>query len=68
VWYRVKQGIQGLIVLDREGKPVVFMLCEPSTGYYRVMTRAEWMPVLVCEVINNSSREKWPSDVFMQPR
>jgi hypothetical protein len=29
----------------------VFMLCEPSTRYYRVMTRAEWMPALVGEVI-----------------
>jgi hypothetical protein len=51
VWYRVKQGMRGLLVLDREEQPVVFMLCEPSTRYYRVMTRAEWMPVLVGEVI-----------------
>jgi hypothetical protein len=26
---------------DLIGKPVVFILCEPSTRYYRVMTRAE---------------------------
>lgn len=51
VWYRVKQGMRGLLVLDRKEEPVVFMLCEPSTRYYRVMTRAEWMPVLVDEVI-----------------
>jgi hypothetical protein len=51
VWYRVKQGMQGLLVLDRSEQPVVFMLCQPSTRYYRVMTRAEWMPVLVDEVI-----------------
>jgi hypothetical protein len=51
VWYKVKQGMRGLVVKDRRGEPVVFMLSEPSTRYYRVMTRAEWMPVLVDEVI-----------------
>lgn len=51
VWYRVKQGMKGLVVRDRKGGPVVFMLTEPSTRYYRVMTRGEWMPVLVDEVI-----------------
>ena len=51
VWYKVKQGMRGLVVRDRKGGAVVFMLSEPSTRYYRVMTRAEWMPVLVDEVI-----------------
>ena len=51
VWFRVRQGMRGLLVRDREGNPVVFMEAEPSTRYYRVMTRAEWMPVLVGEVI-----------------
>jgi hypothetical protein len=51
VWFRVKQGMRGLLVRDRADNPVVFMETEPSTRYYRVMTRAEWMPVLVGEVI-----------------
>ena len=51
VWYRVKQGVRGLVVRTRAGEPVVFLLCEPSTRYYRVMTRTEWMPVLIGEVI-----------------
>lgn len=51
VWFRVKQGMQGLLVHDRRGEPVVFMVCEPSTRYFRVMTRSEWMPALVGEVI-----------------
>lgn len=51
VWYRVKQGMRGLIVRDQQGAPVVFMVCEPATRYYRVMTRATWMPVLIGEVI-----------------
>ncbi|VTT98993.1 Uncharacterized protein OS=Singulisphaera acidiphila (strain ATCC BAA-1392 / DSM 18658 / VKM B-2454 / MOB10) GN=Sinac_0545 PE=4 SV=1 [Gemmataceae bacterium] len=51
VWYKVKQGLQGVLVRDRTGQPVVFLVTEPATRYYRVMTRAEWMPALVGEVI-----------------
>jgi hypothetical protein len=51
VWFRVKQGLRGLIVRDRRGEPVVFVETEAATRYYRVMTRAEWMPVLIDEVI-----------------
>ena len=51
VWYRVKEGLRGLLVQDRAGDPVVFVVCEPATRYYQVMTRAEWTPQLVGEVI-----------------
>jgi hypothetical protein len=51
VWYKVKQGMQGLLVHDRAGAPVVFVVCQPSTRYYQVMTRADWMPLLVDEII-----------------
>lgn len=51
VWYKVKQGMKGLLVRTRAGEPIVFMVCEPATRYYRVMTRCEWMPVLIGEVI-----------------
>ena len=51
VWFRVKQGLQGLLVLDRAGSPVVFLVCQPATRYFQVMTRAEIMPVLIDEVI-----------------
>ncbi len=51
VWVRVKEGVRGLVVHDRGRQPVVFVLCEPATRYYGVMTRAEWMPTLVGEVI-----------------
>lgn len=51
VWFRVKQGVRGLLVRDRRGEPVVFMVAEPSTRYFRVMTRSEWMPALIDEVI-----------------
>lgn len=51
VWFKLKQGVEGLLVLDRRGVPVVYMVCRPSTRYFRVMTRSEWMPSLVGEVI-----------------
>jgi hypothetical protein len=51
VWFRVKQGLRGLLVRTPSGEPVVFLICEPATRYYRVMTRDEWMPVLIGEVI-----------------
>jgi hypothetical protein len=51
VWFKAKQGIKGLLVRDRDGNPVVFLVCQPATRYYQVMTRADWMPALIDEVI-----------------
>jgi hypothetical protein len=51
VWFKVKQGMQGLLVHDRQGVPVVFLLTQPATRYYEIMCRSEWMPVLVGEVV-----------------
>ena len=51
VWFRVRQGIRGLLVADELGEPRVYMLCEPATRYYRIMTRSERMPVLIEDVI-----------------
>jgi hypothetical protein len=49
VWYQIREGIRGLLVTDERGTDRVFLLCEPSTYYYRVMTRSDWMPVLIGE-------------------
>ena len=52
VWYRIRQGIRGLVVQDERGCPRVYVLCEPSTHYYQVMTRgSRWMPTLIDELI-----------------
>ena len=51
VWFKVTRGVRGLVVVTPAEEPVVYLLCEPSTRYYRVMTRAEWMPVLIGEII-----------------
>ena len=51
VWYRVRQGIRGLLVPDERGIAVAYMICEPATHYYQVMTRSPRMPVLIEERI-----------------
>jgi hypothetical protein len=51
VWFHVSQGVRGIAVRDERGCPVVYVLVEPSTHYYQVMTRSVWMPSLVGELI-----------------
>jgi hypothetical protein len=47
VWYRVRE----LLVRDNSGAPAVYVLVEPASHYYQIMTRSAWMPVLVGERI-----------------
>ncbi len=51
VWFRIRQGIRGLLVPDEQGMAVVYMICEPASHYYQVMTRSSRMPVLIDERI-----------------
>jgi hypothetical protein len=52
VWFGISQGIRGLVVHDERGVPRVYVLCEPASHYYQVMTRGSgWMPVLIGERI-----------------
>jgi hypothetical protein len=46
VWFRVRQEIRGLLVPDERGIAVAYMICEPASHYYQVMTRSDRMPVL----------------------
>jgi hypothetical protein len=51
VWFHVVQGIQALVVSGRQEQPVAYLLVEPASHYYRVMTRSKWMPCLVGQTI-----------------
>lgn len=51
VWFKITEGIRGLTVPGPDGGPRAYMICEPPTRYYRVMTRSDRMPWLVDEVI-----------------
>jgi hypothetical protein len=50
-WFTVKEGIEGIAVRDERGSPVVYVVCEPATDYYRLMTKSNWMPALLNQVI-----------------
>lgn len=51
-WYLVDEGIRGVVLPDVPGGPVVYMLTEPSTPYYRNMTgQSPFMPALIGQVI-----------------
>jgi hypothetical protein len=49
VWALIREGIRGLLVTDESGVDRVYLVCEPATYYYRVMTRGGWIPVLIGE-------------------
>jgi hypothetical protein len=51
IWYRVRQGVRALAVYDECGRLCAYPVVEPSSHYYRVMTRSPWMPCLVGERI-----------------
>lgn len=51
VWFRITEGIHGLLVSPPVGDPVVYMLVEEPTRYYKVITKGEKMPWLVDDVI-----------------
>ena len=47
VWYLVEQGVRGLLVPDERGWAVAYVVCEPASHYYHVMTGSTRMPVLI---------------------
>jgi hypothetical protein len=47
VWYLVEVGVRGILVPDEQGNAVVYMICEPASHYYRVMTGSSRMPVFI---------------------
>ena len=51
VWFRVREGVRGLLVRDERGVETAYMICEPSSHYFQVMTRSQRMPVLIGERI-----------------
>jgi hypothetical protein len=47
VWYRVREGLRGLLVPDERGIAVAYVICEPASHYYRIMTRCPRMPKFI---------------------
>jgi hypothetical protein len=51
VWYGIREGMRDVLVPDENGVQRVYVICEPASLYYGVMTRSAWMPVLIGERI-----------------
>lgn len=51
IWFLVNEGIKGVMVKDERGQDRVYMLTQPASHYYHVMTRSLRMPVMVGENI-----------------
>ena len=50
-WFLIAEGIRGVVIRARGG-PVVYMLTEPASNYYRNMTeQSPTMPLFVNQVI-----------------
>ena len=39
VWFLIAEGIRGVLVRDERGRPHVYMLTQPASHYYQIMTR-----------------------------
>ena len=51
VWFAIPEGIRGILVHDERGRPHVYMLTQPASHYYQIMTRHDRMPVLLGQQI-----------------
>lgn len=50
-WFLISEGIKAVVVQSRGG-PIVYMLTEPASNYYRNMTeQSPTMPIFVNQVI-----------------
>jgi hypothetical protein len=47
VWFLIEVGIRGLLTPDEQGVAVCYMICEPASHYYRIMTGSARMPALI---------------------
>lgn len=51
VWFQVRQGIQGILVRDEDGEAYCYMITQPATHYFNIMTGSERMPLLIGQVL-----------------
>ena len=51
VWFRITQGVQGVMVREQDGSPVIYVVTKAASHYYQVMTRNEREPLLIGETI-----------------
>ncbi len=49
VWFAIRQGVCALLARDEQGAARAYLICEPASHNYAVMTRSAWGPVLIGE-------------------
>lgn len=49
VWFGITEGMKGILVNDEQGNCYVYMLTQPASHYYHVMTRHDRMPIFLGE-------------------
>lgn len=50
VWFRIRRGAQGLLA-ESGNLVAAYLIVEPASYYYQIMTRSDQMPVLLGERI-----------------
>lgn len=51
VWFHIREGMEGILLKPPHKEPELYLLTVPSTHYYKTMTGAPRMPVLIGQVI-----------------
>lgn len=51
VWFQVKEGIHGLLVVDEYRREYTYVLTHPATHYFKTMTGADRMPALIGQIL-----------------
>jgi hypothetical protein len=44
IWFPTGAGIRGLVVTDEQGRRRVYVVVEPASRYFAVMTKSRWQP------------------------
>lgn len=51
VWFQVREGMEAILLQQPKKEAELYILTVPATHYYKTMTRATRMPVLIDQVI-----------------
>lgn len=51
IWFQIREGIQGIIIKNEQGGEHCYIVTQPATHYFKTMTGAERMPVLINQIV-----------------
>lgn len=51
VWFPIREGMEGVVVLDADGQPHVYMLTQAASTGYEELTKHNRMPCLIGQTI-----------------